>query len=113
MESIKWAVNHMPKTDDAQLKVMALSQVEKARAFHESFPQYSITPLARLDQMAKRLGLKGIAKEDLSKLVPLFIRQGYLLIPLVTLVAMVMMGYTMSRSAVIATLLAILVSNPQ
>lgn len=53
---------------------------------------------------AKRLGLKGIAKEDLPKFVPLFIRQGYLLIPLVTLVAMVMMGYTMSRSAVIATL---------
>ena len=58
---------------------------------------------------AKRLGLKGIAKEDLPKFVPLFIRQGYLLIPLVT---MVMMGYTMSRSAVIATLLAILVSIP-
>lgn len=61
---------------------------------------------------AKRLGLKGIAKEDLPKFVPLFIRQGYLLIPLVTLVAMVMVGYTMSRSAVIATLLAILVSIP-
>ena len=61
---------------------------------------------------AKRLGLKGIAKEDLPKFVPLFIRQGYLLIPLVTLVAMAMMGYTMSRSAVIATLLAILVSIP-
>lgn len=61
---------------------------------------------------AKRLGLKGIAKEDLPKFVPLFIRQRYLLIPLVTLVAMVMMGYTMSRSAVIATLLAILVSIP-
>ena len=61
---------------------------------------------------AKRLGLKGIAKEDLPKFVPLFIRQGYLLIPLVTLVAMVMMGYTMSRSALIATLLAILVSIP-
>lgn len=61
---------------------------------------------------AKRLGLKGIAKEDLPKFVPLFIRQGYLLITLVTLVAMVMMGYTMSRSAVIATLLAILVSIP-
>ena len=61
---------------------------------------------------AKRLGLKGIAKEDLPKFVPLFISQGYLLIPLVTLVAMVMMGYTMSRSAVIATLLAILVSIP-
>ena len=56
----------MPKTDDAQLKVMALSQVEKARAFHESFPQYSITPLARLDQMAKRLGLKEVYVKDES-----------------------------------------------
>jgi len=61
---------------------------------------------------AKRLGLKGIAKEDLPKFIPLFIRQGYLLVPLVALVAMVMMGYTMSRAAVIATLLAILVSLP-
>lgn len=61
---------------------------------------------------AKRLGLKGIAKEDLPKFIPLFIRQGYLLIPLVALVVMVMVGYTMSRAAVIATILAILVSMP-
>ena len=39
MEGIKWAVNKMPKTDDAQLKVMDLENVRKARAFHESFPQ--------------------------------------------------------------------------
>ena len=38
METIKWAVNHMPKTEDANLPVMALSEVEKARTFHESFP---------------------------------------------------------------------------
>ena len=29
METIKWAVNHMPKTEDANLPVMALSEVEK------------------------------------------------------------------------------------
>ena len=34
METIKWAVNKMPKTDDAQLKVMDLDNVRKARAFH-------------------------------------------------------------------------------
>ena len=39
METIKWAVNHMPKTEDANLPVMALSEVEKARTFHERFPQ--------------------------------------------------------------------------
>ncbi len=61
---------------------------------------------------AKRLGLKGIAKEDLPKFVPLFVRQGYLLVPLVALVVMVMKGFTMSRAAVIATILAILVSMP-
>ena len=61
---------------------------------------------------AKRLGLKGISKEDLPKFFPLFIRQGYLLIPLVALVVMVMKGYTMSRSAVFATLLAIVVTIP-
>lgn len=59
---------------------------------------------------AKRLGLKGISKEDLPKFMPLFIKQGYLLIPLIALIVMVMQGYTMSRSAVFATILAIIVS---
>lgn len=66
MESIKWAVNHMPETEDANLKVMALTEVEKARAFHESFPQYSITPLVRLEKMASRLGLKEVFVKDES-----------------------------------------------
>ena len=66
MNTIKWALNHMPKTQDEHLKIMALSQVEKARAFHESFPQYTYTPLARLDQMAGFLGLKDIYIKDES-----------------------------------------------
>ena len=66
METIKWAVNHMPKTDDAQLKVMALDEVKKARAFHESFPQYSVTPLVKLDKMAERLGLGEVYIKDES-----------------------------------------------
>ena len=66
METIKWAINHMPKTEDTQLKVMALSEVKKARAFHESFPQYSMTPLVRLGNMASRLGLKDIYVKDES-----------------------------------------------
>ena len=32
----------------------------KARAFHQSFPQYSKTPLAKLDHMAEYLGLGGL-----------------------------------------------------
>mgnify|MGYP007014008100 FL=1 len=30
METIKWAVNEMPKTDDSQLQVMSLENVAKA-----------------------------------------------------------------------------------
>lgn len=66
METIKWAANHMPKTDDAQLKVMALDEVKKARAFHESFPQYSVTPLVKLDKMAERMGLGEVYIKDES-----------------------------------------------
>ena len=83
-------------------------------AFRAIFPAllYFVGIFITVHLEAKRLGLKGISKEDLPKFMPLFIRQGYLLIPLVALVAMVMMGFTMSRAAVAATALAILVSMP-
>lgn len=61
---------------------------------------------------AKRLGLKGIPRDQLPKFGKLFMKQGYLLLPLVVLIVMVMRGFTMSRAAVIATVLAILVSMP-
>lgn len=66
MEAIKWAINQMPKTDDLQLPVMALAEVQKAKAFHESFPQYTQTPLAKLDNMASYLGLKEVYVKDES-----------------------------------------------
>ncbi|MCR2022826.1 diaminopropionate ammonia-lyase, partial [Blautia pseudococcoides] len=66
MKEIQWAVNKMPKTADTSLPVMSLENVAKARAFHESFPQYSKTPLAKLDHMAKHLGLGGIYVKDES-----------------------------------------------
>ena len=66
METIKWAVNSMPGTEDANLKIMGLDEVRKARTFHESFPQYSVTPLAKLDRMASRLGLGEVYVKDES-----------------------------------------------
>jgi len=65
METMKWAVNHMPKTEDANLKVMALDEIAKARAFHESFPQYSVTPLTKLTKMADYLGLGEVISSSL------------------------------------------------
>ena len=66
MEQIKWVLNRMPKSADACLPVMALEEVEKARRFHRSFPQYSVTPLADLKKMAEFLGLGGIYVKDES-----------------------------------------------
>lgn len=65
-QPIKWVENQMPKTSDSQLKVMALEEIRKARTFHESFPQYSETPLRKLDEMAKYLGLKEVYIKDES-----------------------------------------------
>ena len=59
MEKIKWILNQMPKNEDKNLAVMALDNVNQARKFHRSFPQYSVTPLAKLDGMAGQLGLGG------------------------------------------------------
>ena len=59
-EQIKWVLNQMPKSEDKQLPIMSLDNVSKARSFHSSFPQYSITPLDRLDGMAKYLGVAGV-----------------------------------------------------
>lgn len=58
---------------------------------------------------AKRLGLKGLPKEELPKFHTL-LPKIYLLIPLIVLVVMIISGYTMSRSAIVATILCIIVS---
>ncbi len=62
---------------------------------------------------AKRMGLKGIPREQLPKAKEILPRI-YLLIPLVALVYLITAGYTMSRAAIIATFLCIVVSlfNP-
>ena len=58
---------------------------------------------------AKRMGLKGLSREDLPKFLPLILKKGYLLLPLILLVVM-MMKTTMSLAAIIATGVAIVVS---
>ena len=58
---------------------------------------------------AKRLGLKGIPKDQLPKAKKI-LPKIYLLIPLIALVYLIVSGYTMSRAAIIATALCIIVS---
>ncbi len=66
MTPIKWVMNRMPESSDDFLPVMSLENVEMARTFHRTFPQYSVTPLSRLDKMAERLGVASVCVKDES-----------------------------------------------
>ncbi len=56
----------MPKSEDKHLDIMSLDNVERAKKFHESFPQYSVTPMACLDGMADYLNIGGLYVKDES-----------------------------------------------
>ncbi|MCL2608903.1 MAG: diaminopropionate ammonia-lyase, partial [Treponema sp.] len=61
MSGIEIIGNGCAKSDCSQeLALMSRVEIEKAAAFHRSFPQYAETPLVRLDGLASRLGIKGI-----------------------------------------------------
>ena len=66
MSELKWAENKMPKTDDKNLPIMSIEEVKKAKTFHQSFPQYTQTPLSELKEMAKYLGLGTVKVKDES-----------------------------------------------
>ncbi|MCQ2610914.1 MAG: TRAP transporter permease [Treponema sp.] len=53
---------------------------------------------------AKKLGLKGLPKDQLPKFWPLFIRKGYMILPLVVIIVFLCMG----RTAVYAALMGII-----
>ena len=65
-QELQWVMNCMPKTEDKNLPLMSVEEVQKARRFHESFPQYSVTPLATLPKMAEHLGLGRVSVKDES-----------------------------------------------
>ncbi|MEG1682847.1 MAG: TRAP transporter permease [Oscillospiraceae bacterium] len=58
---------------------------------------------------AKKLGLRGVPRSELPKFWPLVIAKGYLLLPLLLLVYLIITR-TMAMAAVLATILAIVVS---
>ncbi len=59
---------------------------------------------------AKKWGIKGLPKEELPRLPTLLKSQWYCLIPLITLIATLIAGYTASKSAFFAILATCLVS---
>ncbi|MCI8888239.1 MAG: diaminopropionate ammonia-lyase [Hungatella sp.] len=63
---IKWTLNNIPKSDDRQIHYMSVEEMKKASNFHKSFPQYDVTPLTRLSDLAEYLGLKRLYVKDES-----------------------------------------------
>ncbi len=64
--TIRIAQNHLPKTTDRWLSLFTREETARARRFHQSFSQYSITPLAPLASLSSTLGLGGIFVKDES-----------------------------------------------
>lgn len=58
---------------------------------------------------AKRLGLKGLSREELPKLIPLLKEKGHLIIPLAGIIYLMLSGFTITRSALLGCLLCIIV----
>lgn len=58
---------------------------------------------------AKRLGLKGLSRDKLPKLWPLVKERGHLILPLVTIVVLMLEGFTITRAALIGCVTCIIV----
>lgn len=71
---------------------------------------YYLSLLYSVHLEAKRLGLSGLAPENIPNAVKVLKEQGHLLIPLVILLAMMFMGYTPLYAAIIAIFVTIPVS---
>lgn len=68
--NIKWQVNNLQGRAVGEKKsiiaFLGNEEVSKARMFHESFPQYSVSPLRSLDNLAEKIGLGKIYLKDES-----------------------------------------------
>ena len=57
---------HKSKYGAVQTECFGLEQAQKVRSFHQSFAEYSITPLVQLKDLAAELGVQGIYVKDES-----------------------------------------------
>ena len=60
---------HLPHTKaygEVSTAVFGLEQAQRVRHFHQSFPEYSVTPLVKLEVLAEELGVQSIYVKDES-----------------------------------------------
>ncbi|SHK01350.1 diaminopropionate ammonia-lyase [Desulforamulus aeronauticus] len=66
MDKIQWEANRMMGKQQVSTDFLSEKEIQKAKLFHQSFPEYSITPLRSLHNLAKFLGVAGIYVKDES-----------------------------------------------
>lgn len=66
LKQISWMANKMQKIKGVSTEFLNAAEIEKARAFHQSFPEYAQTPLRSLNHLAASLGVGGIHVKDES-----------------------------------------------
>ncbi len=71
---------------------------------------YYLTLIFAVHFEAKKLGLKGLSKENIPDAVEVFKKQGHLILPLVVLIAMMYQGYTPLFAAVVAIFATVVAS---
>ena len=60
---------HLPHTKaygEVSTAAFGLEQAQRVRHFHQSFPEYSVTPLVKLEALAEELGVQSIYVKDES-----------------------------------------------
>lgn len=67
MEKIKWQKNSMKITELSEsIDFLSEGKIKQVKKFHESFPDYKETPLASLQELANKLGIKSLHIKDES-----------------------------------------------
>lgn len=62
-----------------------------------------------VDFEARRKGLRGLPRESLPPIKPLLMKKGHLVMPLIAIIYLMLKGFTITRSALFGTAIAILV----
>jgi len=66
MKQILWTENRMKKAVGVSTEFLSAPEIEKAKVFHTSFPEYCATPLRSLHNLAQQFGVGGIYVKDES-----------------------------------------------
>ncbi|MBE6044896.1 MAG: diaminopropionate ammonia-lyase [Clostridium thermopalmarium] len=66
IKKVKWKANTIKVDKKVDISFLSKKEIGIVKKFHESFPQYSRTPLVSLDNLSKKLGVGGIYIKDES-----------------------------------------------